>query len=137
MPATIRKLIPLERPRTLEQLIDEAGAINAEISAKEKTYKALREKIALLMPLDPDGESETISTVQEGEEYKAEHAYQVEKLVDPRSLYGFDQELFWQLVKVQTGLAEAVLPPDIFAQIVQVKYKGKPALMITRKLAVK
>ena len=136
MPATVRKLIPLERPRTLEQLIDEAGAINSEMAAKKRTYDALREKIATLMPIEMTEEG-SVPVIQDGEVYQAEHGYQVEKIIAPKDLHEVAPELFWQLAKVQIGLAESVLAPDVFHDVVQVGYRDKPTLIIRKKSQVK
>ena len=129
MAATITKLVPRETPITLEDLIDEAGQLNARRSTLEVEYDALRAKIANLMPI-PDGDEKVI---EEGYEYVAENGYNAVKTVDMQKLFEYDVELFMRLVKVQVTLAEKSLPKDIFHAITSVKMADVPTLKIRRK----
>ena len=102
MAATVRK-IQEGHEQSLNQLIDQAGKINAEKTALDKAYKELRDKIELELQ-KRDGRVEVF-----GQEFKATYDNPTSQVVDVKELAKKKPSIFWRLATVPVSVLNEVL----------------------------
>ena len=102
MAATVRK-IQEGREQSLNQLIDQAGAINKQKTELDKAYKELRDKIELELQ-KRDGRVEVF-----GQEFKATYDNPTSQVVDVKELAKKKPSIFWRLATVPVSVLNEVL----------------------------
>lgn len=102
MAATVRK-IQEGREQSLNQLIDQAGAINKQKTELDKAYKELRDKIELELQ-KRDGRVEVF-----GQEFKATYDNPTSQVVDVKELAKKKPSIFWRLATIPVSVLNEVL----------------------------
>lgn len=110
----------------IESAIIEYTEVTERIKALEKAKGALRETILMMMPPIPeDGKESKI----EVDGHSAVLAYSSKTVVNPRTLYDLDEDLFWRLVNVPVTATKENVAADVFHEITYVE-TGEPRLTI-------
>lgn len=114
----------------LLRLIDEAGVLQEEESRLRRLKEKIRKEVESLLEIPADPMDET---VVEATDFVATLAYGKQTLIDPNLLFAYSPEVFWQLVEVKKGAAEAVIPPDEFHKMTRADFTPAPKLWIRRR----
>lgn len=124
----MKTALKLAKRNSLEELIQEAGNIQAEISAKTAQYKRLREEITSRMSI-PEGEKES-AVFSDG--YVARLSYTEKTTVLPEKLHDLAPDIFWRTCQVPVAAIKDILPRDEFFVVTEVNIEPLPTLRITK-----
>lgn len=119
---------PVQEP-TLEDLIQQAGELNAAKNQANGAYEKVKKDIFVRMPQLTD---ETQEQIRQATDYEACLWMQEKTIVDLKKLHRLHNDIFWRLISIPVGELEKDLSGEDFRTVTSIKKADKPTLTIRK-----
>ena len=119
---------PVQEP-TIEDLIQQAGELNAAKNQNSGAYEKVRKDILSRMPQLTDGVQEQVI---QAVDYEACLWRQEKTIVDFKKLHRLHNDIFWRLISIPGGELEKALSGEDFRAVTSIEKADRPTLTIRK-----